>query len=84
MSDPRQRIQVRPVGFLVAIGATVGIAALFWFFERELFWMTGVAAAVIWTPLALRHQETAARWALPALVAGMVLLAALGVALWVT
>ena len=84
ISDTRLRPPVRPFGFVVAGAATVSVAALFWFFERELLWMVGVLAAGIWTPLAVRHEEAARRWALPWLVAGMVLLVGLGVVVWVT
>lgn len=61
MSDTKPRPQVRPLGFLVAVAATVSVAALFWFFERELLWTTGVLAAAIWTPLIVRDQEVARR-----------------------
>ncbi|MEE9534868.1 MAG: hypothetical protein V3W06_10620 [Acidimicrobiia bacterium] len=83
MSDPKPLPQVRPIGFFVAAAATVAVGALFWFFERELLWMTGVLAAAIWAPLAVRYDAAARGWARPWLTAGIVWLVGIGVVVWV-
>jgi len=44
--------------------------------------MTGVLAAGIWTPLAVRHEGAARKWALPWLLVGVVLLFGIGVVVW--
>ncbi|MEE8331926.1 MAG: hypothetical protein V3R84_09145 [Acidimicrobiia bacterium] len=84
MSDTRlSQPQVRPNRLVLAAAATIVLVALFWIFEPSLLWMGGILAAGIWMPLATRHEESASRWALPALAGGITVLSLIGLVVWI-
>ena len=67
----------------MAAAASVLIALLFWFWERDLIWMVAVLLPLIWIPM-IHHRfgddrDGVRTWAVPAMFGGLVLLACLAV-----